>query len=395
MKIQPFAFIASCIIVLIAHSISFADLPEKFSETWQEVETVYKQGLKDNNIVGSSLMFISQGKIVALTLYGMADLENLRLVDEQTIYHWASITKTFTGIAIMQLRDHDLLQLEDPLVKYIPEINRVHNPFGEMDQITLKHLLTHSAGFRFSTWPWGGEENWHPLEPTEWSQLVALFPYTEILFEPGSKYSYSNPGITFLGQVIERITGEDYEVYMDKNILKPLKMYRSYFDTTPYHLLPFRSNNYFLKNDTLTTNGLDFDTGITVSNGGLNAPLGDMVKYMSFLTQTGNEIYPILDHASLEEMWKPQYLMDDQNGMIMSRGLAFQIVQRGNIRVMGHTGGQRGFLSFYYVHPESGTGAILVFNTVDLTKPGPSNTRKLLDQIRNILMDRIWPLFIE
>ena len=64
-----------------------------------------------------------------------------------------------------------------------------------------------------------------------------MLPFTEILFKPGSKYSYSNLGIVFLGQIIERLSGDDYEVYVDKNILKPLEMHRSYFDATPYHLL--------------------------------------------------------------------------------------------------------------------------------------------------------------
>lgn len=372
-----------------------AGLPERFTEKWEDVESIYLQKLEKNQIVGSSLMFIVEGKVVARSFYGFADLESKRAVDKNTIFHWASITKTFTGIAIMQMKDRGLIKLDDPITNYIPELNMVHNPYGEMNQITLKHLLTHSSGFRFSTWPWGGDKDWHPLEPTEWSQLVAMFPYSEILFEPGSKYGYSNPGITFLGQVIERISGEDYEVYMEKNVLKPLKMYKSYFDTTPYHLLPFRSNNYFFKNDTLKTNGLDFDTGITVSNGGLNAPLGDMVKFISFLTNASDDIYPVIEISSLEKMWEPHFLMDEDDKLSISRGLSFQILEKGDLRIIGHTGGQRGFLSFYYIHPESKTGAILVFNTVDISSPASSVTRNLLYNIRDLLMDQIWPLFLE
>src|SRR6266540_4712727 len=102
------------------------------------------------------------------------------------------------------------------------------------------------------TWPWGGDKDWHPHEPQHWSQLVAMMPYTEILFKPGSKFSYSNPGIIFLGRVIELITKDDYEVYIDKNIFKPLEMYRAYFDTTPRHLLQHLSHSYYLKEGKLT-----------------------------------------------------------------------------------------------------------------------------------------------
>ena len=72
-----------------------------------------------------------------------------------------------------------------------------------------------------------------------------MLPYTELLFAPGSRYSYSNPGIVFLGRIIEVLTNEDYEVYVDKNVLKPLGMHRSFFDKAPPHLLRHRSHSYF------------------------------------------------------------------------------------------------------------------------------------------------------
>jgi CubicO group peptidase (beta-lactamase class C family) len=381
--------------LLVSSGAISADHPEKFFQTWQEVETIYQKGVQEDNIVGSSMIFIAEGQILGQSYYGMADLESHRLVDENTIYHWASITKTFTAIAIMQLRDRGLLSLDDPIVRYIPELYQVHNPYGDIEEITLRHLITHTSGFRNPTWPWGGDKDWHPHEPTEWAQLVAMFPYTEILFKPGSQHSYSNPGIIFLGKVIELLSGDDYEVYMDKNVLKPLKMYNSYFDITPYHLLPFRSNNYYLKNDTLILNGLDFDTGITVSNGGLNSPLGDMVKYLSFLLGAEGDYYPILDRVSLEEMWEPQIIIDNQDSLKMYRGLSFQILEGDDLRLIGHTGGQKGFISFFYIHPETKTGAITVFNTLDISTPGISNTRKLSSQIRDVLMERIWPLFLD
>ena len=388
------SFIYTYLTIILCCSALFADPPEDFSRTWQEVESIYLQGLKENDIVGSSLIFFANGQILGQSFYGMADLEKHRAVSEYTIYHWASITKTFTAIAIMQLRDRGLLDLEDPIIKYLPELRQVYNPYSNMDEITLWHLITHSSGFRNPTWPWGGDKKWHPHEPKEWSQLVAMFPYTEILFKPGSQHSYSNPGIIFLGRVIELISGDDYDVYMDKNVFKPLKMYNTYFDHTPYHLLPFRSNSYYLKGDTLIANGLDFDTGITVSNGGLNAPLGDMVKYLSFLLAVEGDYYQILRRSSLVEMWEPQLIIDNQDSLKISRGLSFLILERDDLRVIGHTGGQKGFISFFYIHPESKTGAVAVFNTLDLSTPGISNTRKLSAQIRDLLFEKVWSLFL-
>ena len=108
--------------------------------------------------------------------------------------------------------------------------------------ITIRDLLTHSAGFRNPTWPWDCDDatncDWQPFEPTRWTQVAAMLPYTHVAFKPGSRWSYSNLGYVFLGQIIERLTGDDFEVYIDKNILMPLGMTRSYFDRAPYFLEP-------------------------------------------------------------------------------------------------------------------------------------------------------------
>jgi CubicO group peptidase (beta-lactamase class C family) len=245
--------------------------------------SIYLTEVTGAGIVGSSFVFLKDGKVASEIHYGSANIEKKQPVDENTIYHWASNTKPFTGIAIMQLRDRGLLKLDDPVTEYLPELREVHNAHGSMDAITIRHLLTHSAGFRNSTWPWDKGQDWEPFEPKEYSQLVAMFPFTEILFKPGTKFSYSNPGIIFLGRIIEKLSGDDYEVYVDKNILKPLGMHSSYFDATPYHLLKHRSHSYYMRDGKRSEGRFDVDTGITVSNSGLNSPISDMVKYLNFL----------------------------------------------------------------------------------------------------------------
>ncbi len=378
---------------MISANNIFAETPDTFDQIWQEIDEQYRENLEKNYIIGSSLMFIERNQVIGKSFYGLADVDLRRLVDENTIYHWASITKTFTAIGIMQLRDLGLLDLEDPVVDYIPELRQVYNPYGDMEEITIRHLMTHSAGFRGPTWPWGGDKDWHPHEPADWNQLLAMIPYTEILFKPGSRYSYSNPGIIFLGRIIELISGDDYEVYIDKNILKPLHMYRTYFDITPYHLLPYRSNNYYIRDGDITANGLDFDTGITVSNGGLNSPLTDMVKYLSFLIGVGESENKILKQSSLEEMWRPQLVIDETDNLKRSIGLSFFILEHNGIRVVGHTGSQKGFISFIYIDPAREIAVITVFNTSDIPSTGSSKTRELSDKIRDTLFEKVWPLY--
>ncbi len=360
------------------------------------VKTFYEGKLREAGIVGSGIMVVQDGHLLFQDAYGMARLDPKQPVDQDTIFHWASITKTFTAIGIMQLRDRGLLKLDDPIVKYIPELRQVHDPYGDVGDITLRHLLTHSAGFRDPTWPWGGDKPWHPFEPTRWEQLVAMFPYTEILFKPGSRHSYSNPGFIFLGRVIEQLTGDDYEVYIDKNILKPLEMYQSYFDATPYHLLQHRSGSFYRTDDSLTTAPFDVNTGITVSNGGLNAPLTDMVKYLAFLQGSAERrgaYEAVLRRSSLEEMWTPQLgltVADDPNaGDPNGRfGLSFFLESHAGRRLIGHSGSQNGFISHLYLDPACGVAWVVAFNTE--VRAGKREVTRAVDaQVRDWLVKEV------
>ena len=353
---------------------------------WARFAGEWRAEMVRSGMVGASVALVDREGIQRMELHGKADLETGRDVDAETIYHWASITKTFTAISILQLRDRGLLSLDDPVVKYVPELRDVHNPFGSMEQITLRHLLSHSAGFRGGTWPWSEGEPWEPYEPTEWSQLVAMMPYTRILFAPGSRYSYSNPGIIFLGRVVEKVSGDVFEAYVDKNIFRPLGMRRAYFDGTPYHLLPHRSNHYFVRNGSPAAGGLDFNTGITVSNGGLNAPIPDMARYLGFLMGSPPEgVDPdgILSRASLEEMWRAVVPIGESGIGPESMGLCFFLYDHGGQRLVGHTGTQRAFYSFFILDPAARVAVIGAFNSVG--EDGPPRT----DQIRIGTRDRV------
>jgi len=337
------------------------------------LKSFYESGLKKNGIVGSRLVLLRGSGDFFHDSYGYARLATRQPVDQNTAFHWASITKTFTAIAILQLRDHGRLKLDDPVVKYIPELSVVHDPFGPVDAITIRQLLTHSAGFRNPTWPWSGDQPWYPFEPTQWSQIVAMLPYTEVKFVPGSRFSYSNLGYVFLGQIIQRLSGDDYEVYVDKNILKPLRMYHAYFDKSPYYLLKYRSASYQLKDGKLTQLPFDFDTGITVSNGGLNAPLSDMVKYLKFLLgePASDPLYDeVLKRSSLAEMFQPQLQVGSSanapaNGPDEkdSIALGFFVRRQEGVRLIGHAGEQNGFISHFYIQPESGRAYVVAYNT--------------------------------
>lgn len=335
-----------------------------------------------DSIAGGSLIAVRQGRIVAKHLAGFQDRAAAVPVGDRTIFHWGSITKTLTAVAIMQLRDRGLLSLDDPITKWVPELRQVHNPYGSMDGITLRMLLSHSSGFQNPTWPYRKYVDWEPFEPTRWEQLVAMMPYQEIHFPPGSRYSYSNPAYIYLARVIEAITGDPWQSYIYKNLWTPLGIHDSYFNATPWHLTDFRSNNYTLVRDSSGTervvdNGREFNPGVTIPNGGWNAPVGDLTLWMAFLTgATGGDsvrarLYEtVLRRATLEEMWRTVVPVAPQGNEGM--GLGFFTLDAGGTMLIGHTGEQAGFRSWIYFNPATRAGVIACVNTTDDARPEAS-----------------------
>lgn len=346
---------------------------------WFDLVDRFETYVVANDIVGGSVLALRAGEIVVRHDYGLADLETGTVVDDRTIFHWGSITKTLTAIAIMQLRNRGLLSLDDPVTRWVPEIRRIHDPYGAIDDITIEMLLTHSSGLQNPTWPWTEGREWEPFEPTTWNQLVAMMPYQELLFRPGERYSYSNPGFIYLARIIEAITGDAWQTYVQKNLFSPLGLSRSYFGLTPYWLAPDRSHNYDIVPDpsggtALLDNGADFDPGITIPNGGWNAPIGDLAAYAAFLTkpeghsrEIQRRLDAVLDRATLQEMWEPRLPVseDPGGGHSESLALSFFLVRDGGHSVIGHTGSQAGFRAFFYFQPLKQTAVILVFNTAN------------------------------
>lgn len=387
-------------LVLAFASISAsAQASARFDRAWTVVAGAFREDMTREGVVGGALWFARDGRILKQETHGYADIATRTPIDADTIYHWASITKPFTGIGILQLRDRGLISLDDPVVKYVPAFAKVHDPFGPVDQITIRHLLTHTAGLREATWPWGGDKPWHAHEPADWSQVEAMFPYTEIQWAPGTRYSYSNPGISILGRIIEVVTREPFETYMDKNILRPLDMDRAYFDADPPFLLRHRGHNYSLDQDgRLTDLGQEVDTGATVANGGLNAPIGDMMKFANFLLGVGDRgLYDtVLSRASLTEMMTPVIATNDSDvGLREQMALTFFIEDdiknsaESPVRYIGHTGSQAGYRAIFYIEPRGRTAAIAAWNTRPASSP-----RTIVYATRRRLFDSIFPLFI-
>lgn len=358
---------------LIRSLVLLSLVPAAYAQTpaaWTDLVRHFDAYVATDKIVGASILYLRDGKVIAQHNVGYADLAAKRRVDNETIYHWGSITKMLTAVAILQLRDEGKLTLDDKVTRYVPELKRVHDPYGKIDEITIRMLLNHTAGFQAPTWPYDKGLPWEPFEPTEWAQLVAMMPYEQLAFPPGAQYGYSNPAYVYLARIIEQLSGDPWDGYVYKNIFMPLGLERSYFRGTPKALRAHRSHNYALKKNDAgevhpEDHGPDFDPGITTPNGGWNAPLSDLARFVSFLNnRPAND--NVLGRASIEEMRQPGKLMKADQWM----GLSTFIIKHGPTTLLGHTGGQAYFSGFLYFNPSTSAAVIYAFNT-DMSATDP------------------------
>ncbi|GAA0761020.1 CubicO group peptidase (beta-lactamase class C family) [Erythromicrobium ramosum] len=360
---------------------------------WNEAQVRYQAKLREEHVVASTTVLLRDGKVIAAANFGVDDITTNRPTDLKSIYHWGSVTKTFTSIAIMQLRDRGLLKLDDPVVRYVPNFGKIYNPYGKIETITLRDLLTHSAGLRNTTWPWNAGKGWEPFEPPSYAQIEAMFPYTEIEFQPGSKYSYSNLGYAVLGQVIEAVSHEPYVAYIDKHIFKPLKMHGSYFNLTPDHLRPYRVQSYAVTDaGALIDQGGDFDTGATVANGGLNAPVDDMIVYASFLSGAGSDdnYRFVLSRDSIAELHTKILPSGEEAGLTTYRGLGFLTGETATHQFFAHGGFQRLYRTTIMISPVNRMAYIRAVNTT-----GPRGRNTATDIIDDTVIFKIFGLGLE
>jgi len=196
-----------------------------------------KAFVDDHTVAGVVTMVLHNGKVVEQDAEGMADIEAGRTMKKDTIFQIMSMTKPFTGVAIMMLAEDGKLALRDPLERYLPEFHNLHvattagPDSGRLSEsirpITIRDLMTHTAGM-FDSAP-ADIRNYNQQMNIPLAELMKTFSKQPLLFQPGSHWSYSSPGIDILGRVIEVCSGQKYEDFIADRLLKPLGMKDSFF----------------------------------------------------------------------------------------------------------------------------------------------------------------------
>ena len=331
-----------------------------------DLERHIAQLVADQRVVGLSIGVVRDQELAWTAGFGHADFDDQRPPDARTLYRFDSNTKPVTAMAIMQLRDEGLLNLEDQLVQYVPEFAGVQEIAGKVEDVTLRRLLTHRSGL-------SGEVpgTWHTtgVGPTI-QEVLAGIGTCGIVIPPDSQHKYCNLGFVLLGEVVARLSNGSYADYVRANILEPLQMLDSTFDpdsseirrVTQHAWSPTNSRQEAARN-------LVFNDRLAA--GGLHSTVQDMAKWISLQFRrdrsTGRGGSQILSGATLREMHQPQYASDDwDDGWC----IGFSAVRRGEHVYLGHGGGNPGSLSRTAFHLASNTGVVVVTNSDGHTAQG-------------------------
>ncbi|MFH1527832.1 MAG: serine hydrolase domain-containing protein [Bacteroidota bacterium] len=289
--------------------------------------------------------------------FGFANLVKKTEITEETLFRIASITKLFTGTAIMQLRDKGLLNLDDPIREHLSWF-KIKNSFEGAKEVTIRHLLTHTSGLpREADFPYWTDHKF----PTK-EQIVETLPNQTMLYPPDEKYKYSNLGITLLGEIIESVSGMPYEKYINENILTPLEMNDTRVNLKDEDFSKL-ATGYFAKSkeDERKITPFTDSKGITAA-ANISSCVKDMAKFISLQFNYDNHKNAILDGNTLKEMHRVQWI---QPGWESGWGLAFSTFKDKDRVYVGHAGWVAGYRSQILFSPAEKIGVIVMINTED------------------------------
>ncbi|MBN2356647.1 beta-lactamase family protein [candidate division KSB1 bacterium] len=319
--------------------------------TWIE-ETMDYQG-----IPGMAVGVVYDQELLWARGFGFADLENEIPMTPQTLSRIASITKTFTATAIMQLAEAGKLRLDDAVRTYLPWFT-LKNRFTDAPEITIRQLLTHTAGLPGeAAFPYWTDHRFPTRE-----QIMATLPEQELIFPPGYKLRYSNLGLALAGEVVAAAAGMPYQQYIEEHILNPLQM-NSTFVVLPEKEKKRLATSYDYRRSDGSRNKLDFpECNGLIPAANLTSNVQDLARYISAHLGDGKKNQPILSIYSLREMHRVHWLNPEWES---GRGLGFYLRKRSDRTLIGHGGWVAGYKSHIVFCHNDKIGVIVLSNCAD------------------------------
>lgn len=333
-----------------------------------DLGTFIEKKINKADITGISIAMIKEDEIVSTWQAGYADVENDVPVTDKTIFQIASVSKTVTGTAVMQLYERGLISLDDDINQYLP-FTIVHPQYPEIP-ITFRKLLTHTAGFK---------ENWDVIMGSYTIAIgggdskVSLGEFVKEYFvedgkwydaqknftdrAPGEEFLYSNAGYALLGYLVEEVSGVSFPDFCKTNIFIPLEMVNTTWllkDTdTSKMAIPYEGNE-----------GLPYYSYDTYPDGALKTTPTEYAHLMIAIMNDGQyKGNSILLPETVAEMLTPAAKEDMQALAWNYDSLPeLQLSEMDNGHIIGHTGGDPGILTFALFDPQNKTGLVVFMN---------------------------------
>ena len=341
----------------------------KLSSAFPEIDRQVAAFMERTHVPGAAWGIVIDGELAHLGVAGYRDLPTKAPVDRDTVFRIASMTKSFTAMAILKLRDEGKLSLDDPAERYVPELKGLRYPTTDSPRIKVRDLMSHAAGFPEDN-PWGDQQ----LAATE-EQLTEMLrqgiPFSN---PPGVAYEYSNYGFAILGRIVSRVSGGQYRDYVAESILRPLGMTSTTLE--PGAVPKNRIAHGYRWEDNTWKEEPPLPDGAFGAMGGMLTSVSDLSRYVGALLaawppRDGADTGPVR-RASLREMqqiWRSRPATVSRNaagavqlntggygsGLGISQNCAFS-------HIVAHSGGLPGFGSLMRWLPEYGVGMVAFGN---------------------------------
>jgi CubicO group peptidase (beta-lactamase class C family) len=314
--------------------------PTLSAEKIRQIEQLVASEMARTSIPGVSVAIA--GKVQFAQGFGMADLENLIPVTPETRIRLGSISKPITATAVLQLVEQHKIDLDAEIQRYVPAFPQKQWP------VTVRQLLGHQGGVRH--YLQDGTDLDSVVHYTDRVTPLSIFAKDALLFEPGTKYSYTTYGFNLLGAAVEAASGEPLPEYFEKHIFQPAAMDKISIDDS-YRIIPHRARGYHLENGNLQNCHLA-DTSNKIPGGGLISTSGDLVKFALALN-AGKLVKP----ETARMMWTEQKTRD---GKATGYGMGFHTEKDS----VSHSGGQQGITTNLELFPAENL-AIAVMTNLD------------------------------
>jgi CubicO group peptidase (beta-lactamase class C family) len=337
---------------------------DKLRAAFPAVDSIMYAFVVQRLVPGHAYGIVVDGQLVHVVAGGVRDTRTKAFVDTATVFRIASMSKSFAALAILQLRDEGKLSLDEPAERYVPELSTLRYATSDAPRITVRHLLTHSAGFPEDN-PWGDQQ----LDATEDAFSAMMRRGIPFSTAPGTSYEYSNYGFAVLGRIVTNVSGVPYAQYLRERILKPLGMTSTTLESTDVDPAKL-AHGYRLQDGAWRLEPALPDGAFGVMGGMLTTP-ADLAKWVGLMldawpARSGAETGPVR-RSSVREMQQIHRFAgasaDARNDALALNaggyGYGLRVAQDCDFRVaVSHTGGLPGYGSIMKWLPEHGVGII-------------------------------------